>query len=117
MSRQTGKEIDEELTKKLGTLNASQEDILNIAFAQIVNQDTKTVDPEKLARFVSSVEYGKVLERFPALKKDLSDLATAQKLYETRKNLYGEVEQGVLSSGNLRAQKKLKNIHRHLKYE
>ena len=43
-------------------------------------------------------------------------LLALKKLYEARKNLYGEVTQGVLSSGNLRAQKKLKNIYRNLKF-
>lgn len=111
LQKQTGQPLDEELTKKLGTLSGAEEDILHIAFSKIINFDTKKVDPEKLARFLSPAGNGKILERFPAIKKDLSDILTAQKLYDSRKALYGEVlEGGFLKTGNLAELKKLKNI-------
>ena len=111
LQKQTGQPLDEELTKKLGTLSGAEEDILHIAFSKIINFDTKKVDPEKLARFLSPAGNGKILERFPAIKKDLSDILTAQKLYDSRKALYGEVlEGGFLKTGNLAELKKLKNV-------
>jgi len=111
LQKQTGQPLDDELTKKLGTLSGAEEDILHIAFSKIINFDTKKVDPEKLARFLSPAGNGKILERFPAIKKDLSDILTAQKLYDSRKALYGEVlEGGFLKTGNLAELKKLKNI-------
>ena len=111
LQKQTGQPLDDELTKKLGTLSGAEEDILHIAFSKIINFDTKKVDPEKLARFLSPAGNGKILERFPAIKKDLSDILTAQKLYDSRKALYGEVlEGGFLKTGNLAELKKLKNV-------
>ena len=108
----SGKELDETLTLKLGTLKAAQEDLLTVMFSEIVNQDTKRVDSAKLSRFTSYAKggYGKVLDRFPDLKKDLQDLNTTQKIYDARKEYYGEVVQGVIKPGNMQAQKRLKNL-------
>ena len=69
LAKGTNKELAEEYSKKLGTLSGAQEDILQLAFTQIIDFDTNTVNPQKLARFMSPAEYGKVLERFPALKR------------------------------------------------
>ncbi len=112
LQKQSGKELDESLTNKLGTLKAAQEDLMNVMFSEVVNQDTKRVDPEKLARFMSYAKggYGKVLDRFPDLKKDLKNLETAQNLYDARKKYYGEVEQGILKPGNMQALKRLEKI-------
>ncbi len=81
-------------------------------FSEVVNQDTKRIDGDKLARFMSYAKggYGKVLDRFPDLKKDLKNIETAQKLYDARKSYYGEVVQGVIKPGNMQAKKRLKNI-------
>ena len=112
LQKQSGKELDEALTNKLGTLKASQEDLLYVMFSEVVNQETKRVDGDKLARFMSYARggYGKVLDRFPDLKNDLKDLQTAQNLYDARKQYYGEVVQGVLKPGNLQAKRRLKNV-------
>jgi hypothetical protein len=112
LQKQSGKELDEALTNKLGTLKASQEDLLYVMFSEVVNQETKRVDGDKLARFMSYAKggYGKVLDRFPDLKNDLKDLQTAQNLYDARKQYYGEVVQGVLKPGNLQAKRRLKNV-------
>mgnify|MGYP003132372855 CR=1 FL=1 len=112
LQKQSGKELDEALTNKLGTLKASQEDLLYVMFSEVVNQETKRVDGDKLARFMSYAKggYGKVLDRFPDLKNDLKDLQTAQNLYDARKQYYGEVVQGILKPGNLQAKRRLKNV-------
>jgi hypothetical protein len=112
LQKQAGKELDEALTNKLGILKASQEDLLYVMFSEVVNQETKRVDGDKLARFMSYAKggYGKVLDRFPDLKNDLKDLQAAQNLYDARKQYYGEVVQGVLKPGNLQATKRLKNV-------
>ena len=112
LAKGTNKELAEEYSKKLGTLSGAQEDILQLAFTQIIDFDTNTVNPQKLARFMSPAEYGKVLERFPALKKDLSDLQTAQKLFDDRKALYGDFNQygGVLGKGRLSEKKNINKI-------
>jgi hypothetical protein len=112
LQKESGKQLDDSLTSKLGTLKGAQEDLLNVMFSEVVNQDTKRIDGDKLARFMSYAKggYGKVLDRFPDLKKDLKNVETAQKLYDARKSYYGEVVQGVIKPGNMQAKKRLKNI-------
>ena len=112
LQKESGKELDDALTSKLGTLKGAQEDLLNVMFSEVVNQDTKRIDGDKLARFMSYAKggYGKVLDRFPDLKKDLNNVETAQKLYDARKSYYGEVVQGIIKPGNMQAKKRLKNI-------
>jgi len=112
LQKESGKQLDDALTSKLGTLKGAQEDLLNVMFSEVVNQDTKRIDGDKLARFMSYAKggYGKVLDRFPDLKKDLKNIETAQKLYDARKSYYGEVVQGVIKPGNMQAKKRLKNI-------
>jgi len=83
LTEEGGKRFSETATARLGTLDAAQADFIRAAFDEItipssVSGEPVTVDPQALANF--NKKYANLLNSFPAVKRDLADVESANNL-------------------------------------
>jgi len=70
--------IPENLSDRIGTMDAALQDMLRYTARNTVNPDTGQVNPQALATFLRDND--EVLKMFPALQQDLQNAQTAQRL-------------------------------------
>jgi len=89
-----GANMDETMTGMIGSMRASQEDLMRVAFEKLVDPSTGRVSQARLDKFKK--EYRNVLfdpegnSRFPMFTYDLESVATAENMLEARLRRTGD---------------------------
>jgi hypothetical protein len=89
-----GANMDETMTGMIGSMRASQEDLMRVAFEKLVDPSTGRVSQARLDKFKE--EYRNVLfdpegnSKFPMFTSDLENVATAENMLEARLRLTGD---------------------------
>ena len=89
-----GANMDETLSGSVGSMRASQEDLMRVAFEKLVDPTTGRVSQAKLDKFKQ--EYRNALfdpngnSRFPQFTSDLDSVASAENMLESRLRLTGD---------------------------
>jgi len=108
LSEEGGKRFSETATARLGTLDAAQADFIRAAFDEItippsVSGEPVTVDPQALANF--NKKYANLLNSFPAVKRDLADVESANNLMNVERinmeNILAQTKLGAKDPNNV----------------
>jgi hypothetical protein len=89
-----GANMDETMTGMIGSMRASQEDLMRVAFEKLVDPSTGRVSQARLDKFKE--EYRNVLfdpegnSKFPMFTSDLENVSAAENMLEARLRLTGD---------------------------
>ena len=89
-----GANMDETMTGMIGSMRASQEDLMRVAFEKLVDPSTGRVSQARLDKFKN--EYRNVLfdpegnSKFPMFTSDLENVSAAENMLESRLRLTGD---------------------------